>query len=78
MTVWEYFHAFLPAKMNTPSGIKSFDPSVGGGPNALLLEHNTYTTQLGAQGWELVSACAVSNVDGITAGVYLIFKRAKS
>ncbi len=78
MVAWEYFHAYLPAKLTTPNGPKGFDPSVGGGPNALVAEHTAYTAQLGAQGWEMVSACPVSLVDGITAGIYLVFKRPKA
>jgi hypothetical protein len=76
--MWDYFHAYLPAKMVTPNGPKSFDAGIGGGPNALVAEHNAYTTKLGEQGWELVSASPVSLIDGITAGIYLIFKRRKT
>jgi hypothetical protein len=77
MQNWEYYHFFLPAKITTPTGPKSFDPSIGGGPNVLVAEHNAFTSQLGAQGWELVSASPISLIDGITAGIYLVFKRPK-
>ncbi|MEI7554955.1 hypothetical protein [Candidatus Chlorohelix sp.] len=75
--MWEYFHAFLPAKIQSPDGPKSFDSAIAGGPNKLVAEHNSYTTKLGELGWELVSSSPVSLIDGITAGIYLIFKRPK-
>ncbi len=75
--MWEYFHAFLPGKVQTPRGLAGFDASVGAGPNGLAAEHMAYTNQLGQQGWELVSFTPVSLIDGITVGLYLIFKRKK-
>jgi hypothetical protein len=75
--MWEYYHVFLPGKIQTPKGIAGFDPVVGVGPNGLAAEHNNYTNQLGAQGWELVSCSPVSVTDGITIGLYLVFKRRK-
>lgn len=75
--MWEYYHAFLPGKVQTPKGLAGLDPAVGVGPNGLAAEHNAYTNQLGMQGWELVSFTPVSVVDGITVGLYFVFKRRK-
>lgn len=72
--MWEYYHAYLPAKIPSEKGPLSFD-NIGQGPNALSAQHNAYTSQLGQQGWELVSAMPISLTDGITAGIYMIFKR---
>ncbi len=75
--MWEYYHFILPAKMNTPQGILSIDPNVGQGWQGLVQQHQNYTNQLGAQGWEMVSCSPVSITEGITVGLYFVFKRAK-
>ena len=74
--MWEYFHAYLPTKIQTEKGPMSFD-NIGLGANALAAQHNSYTSQLGQQGWELVSAMPISLLEGATAGIYMIFKRPK-
>jgi Domain of unknown function (DUF4177) len=77
--MWEYYHFVLPAKVADPKGPPlSFDTAVGGqGPQALAQQHQAYTNQLGAQGWEMVSCAPVSVTDGITSGLYFVFKRRK-
>lgn len=75
--MWEYFHFVLAGKSNSPKGIAGFDPNVGAGPQALAAEHQAYTNQLGAQGWEMVSCAPVSVTEGITVGIYFVFKRKK-
>ena len=75
--MWEYYHFVLPAKLNTPQGIFSLDPNVGQGWQGLTQQHQAYTNQLGAQGWEMVSCSPVSITEGITVGLYFVFKRAK-
>ncbi|MEI6043887.1 MAG: hypothetical protein WCS37_05795 [Chloroflexota bacterium] len=75
--MWEYYQVFLPGKVQTPKGLAGFDPAVGVGPNGLAIEHMAYTNQLGQLGWELVSFAPISITDGITVGLYLIFKKHK-
>lgn len=75
--MWEYYHFVLPAKVPDPKGPLSLDPAVGQGPQALAAQHQSYTNQLGAQGWEMVSCVPVSITDGITSGLYFVFKRRK-
>ncbi len=75
--MWEYYHFVLPGKINNDKGIAGFDPNVGQGPQGLALQHQAYTNQLGAQGWEMVNCCPVSVVDGITISIYFVFKRRK-
>lgn len=76
--MWEYYHFVLPGKINDANGIAGFDPNVGKGPQGLAAQHQAYTNQLGAQGWEMVSCAPVSVVDGITVSLYFVFKRRKS
>ena len=76
--MWEYYHVVLPAKINDPKGLAGFDPNVGAGPQGLATQHQAYTNQLAAQGWEIVSFCPVSVAEGITVGLYFVFKRRKA
>ena len=76
--MWEYYHVFLPGKVQTAKGLAGFDQAVGIGPNGLAAEHMAYTNQLGQMGWEMLSFAPVSVIDGITVGIYVIFKRRKS
>ncbi len=76
--MWEYYHVVLPAKITSAQGAASLDPNFGQGQQSLTAQHQSYTNQLAGQGWEMISFCPVSLIDGITSGIYFVFKRRKS